>query len=375
MINQRVFILSPQHWGTMFLSKHHYAIELAKMGNQVYFVNPPEPSWKWGKSQFEIIETEFQGLFLVDQQLNGPYNLKFHMETLFLFFMKRHIGTMEKFLGTPDLVWSFDLGNNYPFRFFSKTAKKLFFPADFPSSKMAVQAAQGADLIVSIAQEILDEYPQGKSKKLLINHGVAQHFIDEGAKPYLKTDEVIRVGLSGNFLRPDIDRPLLIEIIKSHPEVLFECFGAYEMKDSNIGGWNDSETLYFIETLKTTKSVLLHGAIPSHKLAEELRRMDLFLICYDVQKDQSKGTNYHKVMEYLAYGRPIVSNNISSYNKSINLINMCKSRVSNFELKKIVLEEINDLDPTSNDSQIMFSKANSYGAQIEKILTIINLKN
>ena len=313
MNNQRVFILSPQHWGTMFLSKHHYAIELAKMGNQVYFVNPPEPSWKWGKSQFEIIETEFQGLFLVDQQLNMPYNLKFHLELLFHFFMKRHICKMEKFLGAPDLVWSFDLGNNYPFRFFSKTAKKLFFPADFPRNRMAVQAAQGADLIVSIAQEILDEYPQGKSKKLLINHGVAQHFIDAGAKPYIKTDGVIRVGLSGNFLRPDIDRPLLIEIIKSHPEVLFECFGAFEMKDSNIGGWNDSETLYFIETLKTTKSVLLHGAIPSHKLAEELRRMDLFLICYDVQKDQSKGTNYHKVMEYLAYGNPIISNNISSY--------------------------------------------------------------
>jgi hypothetical protein len=41
--------------------------------------------------------------------------------------------------------------------------------------------------------------------------------------------------------------------------------------------------------------------------------MDAFLICYDVEKDQSKGTNYHKVMEYLAYGRPIVSNTISMY--------------------------------------------------------------
>ena len=375
MNNQRVFILSPQHWGTMFLSKHHYAIELAKMGDQVYFVNPPEPTWKWGKSQFEIIETEFQGLFLVDQQLNVPYNLKFHMDSLFHLFMKRHIGKMEKFLGTPDLVWSFDLGNNYPFRYFSKTAKKLFFPADFPRNKMAVQAAQGADLIVSIAQEILEEYPEEKSKKLLINHGVAQHFIDAGAKPSVKTDEVVRVGLSGNFLRPDIDRPILLEIIKSHPEVLFECFGASEMKDSNIGGSDDVETLNFIETLKTTKNMLLHGAIPSQQLAEELRRMDLFLICYDVQKDQSKGTNYHKVMEYLAYGKPIVSNNISSYSQSNNLIKMCQSRVSNLELIKIIQEGINDLNPTRNESQIEYSKSNCYGTQIEKILAIINLKN
>ena len=48
-------------------------------------------------------------------------------------------------------------------------------------------------------------------------------------------------------------------------------------------------------------------------LAKEFLRMDAFLICYDVEKDQSKGTNYHKVMEYLAYGRPIVSNYISRY--------------------------------------------------------------
>lgn len=367
MNKQRIFILSPQHWGTMFLSKHHYAIELAKMGNEVFFINPPEPRWKLGKSHFEIIATKFHGLFLVDQKLNVPYNFKFHLEPLFHFFMKRHIGKMEKVLGIPDLVWSFDLGNNYPFRFFSKSAKKLFFPADFPRTKMAVQAAQNADLIVSIAQEILDEYPQIEIKKLLINHGVAQHFIEAGAKPYVKIDDIIKVGLSGNFLRPDIDRPILTEIINTNLNILFEFFGAYEMKDSNIGGWNDTDTHHFIETLKANHNVILHGAIPSHHLAEELRRMDLFLICYDVQKDQSKGTNYHKVMEYLAYGKPILSNNISAYIKSDNLIKMCQSRQSNLELKKLFQEVISKLDNISNESQIMYSSDNAYCNQIKII--------
>jgi glycosyltransferase involved in cell wall biosynthesis len=375
MNKQRIFILSPQHWGTMFLSKHHYAIELAKMGNEVFFFNPPEPTWKWGNSQFDFKETEFQGLFLVDQKLNVPYNLKFHLEPLFHFFMKRHVAKMENILGIPDLVWSFDLGNNYPFRFFSKSAKKLFFPADFPRNKIAIEAAQGADLIVSIAQEILDEYPQIEIKKLLINHGVAQHFIDAGATPYQKKEDIIRVGLSGNFLRPDIDRPILLAIIKSHSRIIFEFFGAFEMKESNIGGGNDIETLHFIETLKTSGNVILHGAITSNQLAEELRKIDLFLICYDVQKDQSKGTNYHKVMEYLAYGKPILSNNISSYSKSDNLIKMCQSRQSNLELKKLFHEVISKLNNIKNESQIIFSKANSYANQTSKILKTINSKN
>jgi hypothetical protein len=60
-------------------------------------------------------------------------------------------------------------------------------------------------------------------------------------------------------------------------------------------------------------NVILHGMVSPELLSKELRRMDAFLICYDVTKDQSKGTNYHKVMEYLAYGRPIVSNYISRY--------------------------------------------------------------
>ena len=55
--------------------------------------------------------------------------------------------------------------------------------------------------------------------------------------------------MSGNFLRPDIDRPVLLDIIASFPDILFECFGAYEPKNSNLGGANDQETIAFIEAL------------------------------------------------------------------------------------------------------------------------------
>ena len=95
--------------------------------------------------------------------------------------------------------------------------------------------------------------------------------------------------------------------------VFFECFGAYEFNNSNLGGSADTETIAFIEDLKHAPNLILHGMVPSEILAKELRRMDAFLICYDVKKDQSKGTNYHKVMEYLAYGRPIASNFVSRY--------------------------------------------------------------
>ena len=37
--NKTILIISPERWGTNFVSKHHYALELAK-NNNVYFLNP-----------------------------------------------------------------------------------------------------------------------------------------------------------------------------------------------------------------------------------------------------------------------------------------------------------------------------------------------
>jgi glycosyltransferase involved in cell wall biosynthesis len=313
----KVLLISPQHWGTMRVTKHHYAIELAKLGHEVFFLEPTEASWKLNQSAFRITPSDAEGVNLLQQQINVPYNLKFHLKGLFDWFIKRHIKKLEKQLGPFDLVWSFDLTNAMPLIYFSNNSKKIFFAADWPLISDAVKAAEGANLLVSVAQEILDQYPNTfNTKKLLIDHGVADCFIEEGKKPFVKMDEVIRIGMSGNFLRPDIDRPVLIEIIKSHTDVLFECFGAYESKNSNLGGSSDQETIDFIEVLKQAPNVILHGMVSPETLAKELRRMDAFLICYNVEKDQSKGTNYHKVMEYLVFGRPVVSNKVSAYSQN-----------------------------------------------------------
>ena len=310
----KVLLISPQHWGTMRVTKHHYAIELAKLGHEVFFLEPTEASWKWNQTSFNVTPSDAEGVKLVKQQINVPYNLKFHLKGLFDWFINGHIKKLEKQLGPFDLVWSFDLTNAMPLTYFSNKSKKIFFAADWPLNTDAVKAAGGANLLVSVAQEILDQYPpKVNTKKLLIDHGVAECFIEEGKKPFVKTDDVIRIGMSGNFLRPDIDRQVLLEIIKTHTDLLFECFGAYEPKNSNLGGSIDFETKAFIEDLQKVPNVILHGMVPTDFLAKELRRMDAFFICYDVAKDQSKGTNYHKVMEYLAYGRPIVSNYVSRY--------------------------------------------------------------
>jgi hypothetical protein len=313
----KVLLISPQHWGTMRVTKHHYAIELAKLGHEVFFLEPTEATWKWNQTSFVITPSDAHGVQLLQQQINVPYNLKFHLKGLFDWFIKRHIKKLEKQLGPFDLVWSFDLTNAMPLTYFLNKSKKIFFAADWPLNSDAVKSAEGANLLVSVAQEILDQYPpKVNTKKLLIDHGVAECFIQEGKKAFIKTDDVIRIGMSGNFLRPDIDRRVLLEIINTHTDLIFECFGSFEFKNSNLGGSADADTMAFIEALQHAPNVILHGMLRPEVLAKELRRMDAFLICYNVEKDQSKGTNYHKVSEYLVYGHPIISNKVSSYKDS-----------------------------------------------------------
>jgi len=155
----KVLLISPQHWGTMRVTKHHYAVELAKLGHEVYFLEPTEASWKWNSSAFELSPSDAQGVTLVRQKINVPYNLKFHAKGVFDWFIKKHIQKLEKQLGPFGLVWSFDLTNALPLKYFSKTSKKIFFAADWPHVPDAVKAAEGANLLVSVAQEILDQYP------------------------------------------------------------------------------------------------------------------------------------------------------------------------------------------------------------------------
>jgi hypothetical protein len=336
----RVLIISPQHWGTMRVTKHHYAIELAKLGHEVFFLEPTEANWKWTKSRFEVRDCDAEGVRLLKQNINVPYNLKFHAKSLFDWFIKRHIQKLETDLGPFDLVWSFDLTNAMPLRYFSTKSKKIFFAADWPLNADAVKASESADLLVSVAQEIIDQYPDNpQTKKLLIDHGVADCFIEEGKKPFVKTDDKIRIGMSGNFLRPDIDRPVLLEIIHSHPELSFECFGAFEFNNSNLGGVGDDLTVSFIQSLHHAPNVILHGMILPEVLAVKLRQMDLFLICYDIEKDQSKGTNYHKVMEYLAFRRPIVSNKVSAYSQN-RLVFQANDNDKLYQIFAFVIEKI-----------------------------------
>lgn len=377
--NKVILILTPQAWGKMLLAKHHYAMELAKRGNEVYFLNPPDNHhWSWRNPRKRIrVESlpDHPNLYIINQQLFFPYPLKYHSRRLYNILVKKQIRDILQVIPKEvNIIWSFDLGNLFPLRFFNRQLFKVFHPVDEPLDKNAILAGSGAGILFSVTKEILEKYKGLGIPSFFINHGLAEEFINEKDFPVIPHNPV-NVGLSGNFLRPDLDRKVLIQIINENPDTLFHFFGIYSIAQSNIGAAVDPETRLFISRLMEFRNVKMHGVLNTVELATALNQMDVLLICYDMKLDQSKGTNYHKVMEYLSTGKVIISNNMTTYREYPELIRMSASRENNLNLPTLFQDTISHLDkwnsPALVNERKNFARDNLYQKQLDRIETHI----
>jgi len=96
-----------------------------------------------------------------------------------------------------------------------------------------------------------------------------------------------------------------------------------------------------------------------------------FLICHDINKDQSRGTNYHKLLEYLAVGKVIISNNVTTYKDHPDLVVMNDSRENNSSLPGLFQKVINNLEQYNSielqQKRIRFAEKFIYSSQLSKI--------
>jgi hypothetical protein len=288
-----------------------------------------------------------------------------------------HIGHVLKKIGKDvDIIWSFDLSHTIPLSSFPKKCIKIFMPVDEPLFDVAIQSAKGADILFSVTKEIVEKYHAYSIPKYFINHGVSEGFINRSI--VTQNNNPIRIGLSGNMLRPDIDHDTLSLIIRSNKNVQFDIWGTTNPALSNLVSVRDAKTkpLQFVEMLSTLPNVVLHGQVRPEQLAEELKKVDGFLICYNLKKDQSRGTNYHKVMEYISTGKVIVSNNITTYKNNPELVTMIESRDNNDDLPALFSKIVSNIDRYNTlelqQKRIEFAKAFAYGRQIEKIGALLD---
>jgi hypothetical protein len=373
--NKTIFIISHENWGKMLMSKHHYAVELAKLGNKVFFINHPDKKHELSRGQVLVQSTEYKNVSVVHHRFIHPYFLKYRFKKLYNVLTHIHIGRIIKHVRVyPDIVWSFDAGNTLPLKYFPRSILRIFMPVDGPfGHEDEIRASDKSDFIISVTPQILSTFKHLDTPKFLINHGVSDAFINNN---FLQTtSKTVRVGYSGNLLRSDIDTQVFVAIIQSHPHITFEFWGEHDFSDSKIHLPQDvgEDSRSFIRTLKRLPNVILHGPVSSTDLAVGLARMDILLICYNIKNAQ----NSHKILEYLGTGAVVVSTYLSAYVDSYpGLIEMVKCKDNNDEFSHLFSKVLSNLAAyNSNENKILrkdFAGKYSYSKNVKRIEEFVN---
>ncbi|MDA9313029.1 hypothetical protein N9Q47_05495, partial [Vicingaceae bacterium] len=289
LVDKTIFILSPQDWEHIKVSKHHYAMALAYRGNDVYFVNPPQKGLKY--LLIKKIKVQ-KNLTIVNHSLWFPYNLKFHFTSLFKFLLRIHIFRLKSLKSKIDLIWSFTA--LYPELNKFNSSKVIYHQVDNIMGPGYTEPAFTSNIVLGVAESILDRF--NHNKKFLIEHGLSQWFIKEEYYSWEKKNETINVCYCGNLALLSIDREIIKEIVSSYTAINFHFIGPFSDTDESF--------VRFKEMLEKAKNVKLYGKIEPKEIAELYVNMDAFLICYDRQstfaQSRNKSSNSHKILEYLS---------------------------------------------------------------------------
>lgn len=368
-------LISPQPWGKMYLSKHNYAIELAEAGNKVYFLNPP--TYKKIASKLDLkVKEEFPNLFLVDYFLSVPVHiLRFKARPVYDLIMQYSLIRQLNKLAAIDELWCFEPNLFSSFKAF-RAKKKLLFIVDQHDNATLKKLAGDADGIATISSLILDYFDFSEKPKLLLNHGLNKTYAAL-ARERLKSglsntvSSPIKVAYVGNLLQGNrMDYETIRTIVEQNPAVQFHIYGPYKEKENTLGSTVSDGLNNFIEFLKNSRNVFLHGIIPQSELALEMQNMDAFLTCYNYLTDYNKSSNCHKLIEYLSAGKACISNRIMTYENTEGLLEM-PDEYTNENMpalfRKVItnLEEYNSADRQKH--RINFALKNTYTTHIETI--------
>lgn len=298
-----IILISPQRWDAPAVSKHHYARLLGEQGHRVFFVEPPDLGAR-GRT-VGIERSVSQGVDVVRYRIPFLYRTKFHARWLFQFMMGQAAPRIVRAIGEHiDLVWDFD--DNLLFndlRRFSAN-RSIFHPVDNIPPELS--SAKHAQLILSNNEAYMTSLPPGRAGKILIPHGTQNAYVEFGKAQLARgfpsfRDKPLTVGYVGNLDRNDMDWEALHAVVEGHPDLLFRIIGPYGREASSI-----RETA----RLRGNANVSLVGRMTSEEIIASADDIDIWFLAYRYREGSSL-IYPHKINEFLATGKPILSNQLS----------------------------------------------------------------
>ena len=149
---KNILLVSPQPWDHVFISKHHYAEELARKGNTAYFLEPPSETGKPGIRVHP--HKTIENLFLISWRPFFPRIIRFHLFPLYKLLAALQARLISQKIGCSlDVVWSFDF-NLFPnLKAFGATFN-IFHTADPLTSNKQISIGESADMIICVSRKM-----------------------------------------------------------------------------------------------------------------------------------------------------------------------------------------------------------------------------
>ena len=380
LTNKTIYIISPEPWGKMRVSKHHYALELALKGNHVYFIEPPRIE----NDGIIIRQPEDHPLLHLVSYKPVFRGKRFLPGALFQALLKHQIRLLKKKIGKqPDLVLCF-----HPFLLerlnWFGAAHAIYFAADQFFADYLPPEVFSADFCLAISDSIYNRLSSSGKKIHLIQHGLNRYFAQTANKQLLELDagkrrdlnNPLKIGYAGSLLMGGMDRVTMKTVIQDHPEEQFIFWGQYDLEGGNfIVGLND-ELTGFVEFLKSSANVELRGVVSPEELSKQMLEADVFWICLKIGAGKIwDGSNSHKLLEYLSTGKPVITHYVSSYKGSSVLSMLTDNNNDEYPAHfRRVLNTVRAGEDTIEKSRerICFALANTYEKQIGRIEAWIN---
>lgn len=366
--NKVVLIISPQPWGTLWISKHHYALECSRHARMVYFLNPPDYSLDVSVRIDPVPEAA--NIKVISYRPFFPFVIRFHLRWLFNYLMIVQINRIRREIVTPiNVVWCFD------FNLFSdlrrwKAETRIFHPVDPLNHAYQAFPGETSDLVLSVSDSILKHFGGQPTRSARLDHGVARCFLDQPQKQTVSKDhQQLSFGYIGNLIRGPVDRNVWRQIISTYPEIRFVFWGPYS---ASAGVAADLDSENFVNELKAAKNVELRGLKCPETLAEEMQDMDGFLLIY-LSNREYDCSNSHKILEYMSTGKVLISSPIAAYVNRGDLVRMPASHEGFAETFSETIANISIHNtPELLKRRREFAAANSYSQNLVRIDNLLN---
>jgi glycosyltransferase involved in cell wall biosynthesis len=300
-----ILVIGTEPWTAPLLSKHHVVLELCKR-NKVLYV---EPFYHLGKvlrgRGRETLYPEYYhkqhppSLSKISPILLPKSNIIVGVRRLSEAIIQAQLRA-RRF--QPDVVLTFS--PNFSFLAKRWDVPFIYYSVDYQWDQVAeAKTLACADLVIAGTQKLYHQYQTRTQRLEYLPHGVNLSFLTASASetpPNLVSLPSPKAGFIG-AINDHLDIALLERLAQNSPDLSLILVGPYE-KNSFGGGLNEAK----LARLKALSNIHLLGPCPSDQLGSYIGTFDVGLIPYDI-KHQRIHFSYHKVLQYLCLGKPVVT--------------------------------------------------------------------